>query len=95
MQIAPLNTQTVIDTYHQSIGINSKDPRQEFLLLFLKETMKTNDLFKKDDDDGLFSQSQLSLQKDLIDQAMLRQLVTDDKYGLFKKFYSSEEHTKN
>ncbi|MFH1428636.1 MAG: hypothetical protein ABIH39_02720 [Candidatus Margulisiibacteriota bacterium] len=67
------------------------DPREEFLFLFLKEVFKSGKSFAPESNTLLNDNQLIEMQKELVMQAMIRQIVEQQNTGVFETIFEEQE----
>ncbi|MFC1478522.1 hypothetical protein ACFL57_03595 [Candidatus Margulisiibacteriota bacterium] len=67
------------------------DPREEFLYLFLEEVFKSGKSFAPESNTMLNDNQLIEMQKDLVMQAMLRQIVEQQNNGIFESMFEEPD----
>ncbi|MFA5928791.1 MAG: hypothetical protein WC838_05805 [Candidatus Margulisiibacteriota bacterium] len=91
MQISPVDFSPMISEAGKTALGKTTDPKEEFLVMFLKQIMASPKSVLLEDEEGLFTQQNKEMANDLASEAMIRQLINDRSNGLYDKFYSKDQ----
>lgn len=87
--ITPIDYKPLLEVTGKSPLNRAENAREEFLMLFLQEIIKSDSTFAPEQEDGLFNNQTQGIQKDLFTQALLKQIVQNPDDGLSSSFYGS------